>query len=722
MTRKTVCASLCALVLAMTTFAVPSIALAEAEPEALNEETAQAVVTDDDESTVVEEPGEAPATETRTPEVPVGEDSGTEEPVEPTGTVEVPEDEVTPVDEPNEDPAQQPEAEEPVVQGDAAETVDEEPAAAVTEEKAPESEDVQLEATAEEPEYKPVDGWANETLKNGKKGRVYYRDGEKLTGYQKIDGSYYYLDDKTGVMVSAATHMVDGELFLFGEDGARVTGSGWKSVKGTWYYLEGSVVRTGWLKSGDSWYYLDATTGAMKCAESFVVDGVRYVATGSGACPTNAWVKLAKGWYLTDGSCAARTGWAQVDGTWYYLDPKTGIMKSGETFKVNGTMYVAKASGACPENAWVQLNDKWYFTNGSCAARTGWAQDGDTWYYLDPKTGVMKSNVAFVVGGKTYVAKASGACPANAWVQVGKYWYLTDSSCAARTGWAQVDSTWYYLSPAKDKAGVQGKMKTGLIEVGGKSYFLTSSGAMAANRFVKLPDGTERFANADGALDGTYRKDGVYYNPDGSKVTGWLKDGGKWYYIDDSGNAATGWQKIKGVWYWFDKNGVMVTGERTIDGKKQYFKDDGAWIDADAVRKAIVNAAYSQIGAAYTEANDYYEKDVAFNCSGFSYWCYKEAGFTVPRKQGYYSYYWNEENKEYSQMWWVEKRGNWTTNVSNLNAGDLVFFSPINDKWHTGHVGVYVGDSQMIDAFPGYGVSKRSVYQSGFVGGGSPIF
>jgi hypothetical protein len=37
--------------------------------------------------------------------------------------------------------------------------------------------------------------------------------------------------------------------------------------------------------------------------------------------------------------------------------------------------------------------------------------DGDTWYYLDPKTGVMKSNVAFVVGGKTYVAKASVPAP-----------------------------------------------------------------------------------------------------------------------------------------------------------------------------------------------------------------------------------------------------------------------------------------------------------------------
>lgn len=712
MTHKTVGASLCALVLAMTTFAVPSVALAETESEVVNEETNQTVVTDDEESAVEQEQVT----------VPVVEELVTEEPVEPADAASTSEDKDASADESPEEPAQQPETEEPAPQGDASEGADEEPIAVADESEASAPEDVQLEASANESEAKPSDGWADETLKDGKKGRVYYRDGKKLTGYQKIDGSYYYLDDKTGLMVSAASHEVDGALLLFGEDGTRVTGSGWKSVKGTWYYLGESVARTGWLKSGGTWYYLDTKTGAMKCAESFVVDGVRYVANGSGACPSNAWVKVEKDWYLTGSSCAVRTNWVKDDGTWYYLDPKTGIMKSGEVFKVNGTMYVAKASGACPENAWVLLGNKWYLTNGSCAVRTGWAQNGGTWYYLDTKTGVMKSNTAFVVGGKTYVAKASGACPADAWVMVGKDWYLTDGSCAARIGWAQVGSVWYYLSPAKDKSGVQGKMKTGLIEVGGKSYFLTASGAMAANRFVKLADGSERYANADGSLGGVYRKDGVYYNPDGSKASGWLKDGNKWYYIDDAGKAATGWLKVKGTWYWFDTNGVMATGERTIDGKKQYFKDDGAWVDADAVRKAIVNAAYSQIGAAYTEANDYYEKDVAFNCSGFSYWCYKEAGFIVPRKQGYYSYYWNEENKEYSQMWWVEKRGNWTTNVSSLNPGDLVFFSPINDKWHTGHVGVYVGDSQMIDAFPGYGVSKRSVYQSGFVGGGSPIF
>ena len=146
------------------------------------------------------------------------------------------------------------------------------------------------------------------------------------------------------------------------------------------------------------------------------------------------------------------------------------------------------------------------------------------------------------------------------------------------------------------------------------------------------------------------------------------------------------------------------------------------FIDVDAVGKRVVSVARSQLGAAYTEANDYYAEGGPFNCSGFTYFCYLKAGYVIPRKQGYYSYYWNENNKEYSQMWWVEKRGNWTTDVSRLKPGDLVFFSPINDKYHTGHVGVYIGGGQMIDAFPGYGVSVRGVLQSGFVGGGNPLF
>ena len=53
--------------------------------------------------------------------------------------------------------------------------------------------------------------------------------------------------------------------------------------------------------------------------------------------------------------------------------------------------------------------------------------------------------------------------------------------------------------------------------------------------------------------------------------------------------------------------------------------------------------------------------------------------------------------------------------ISQLNYGDLVFF-PYAGRY-PGHVGIYIGGGQMIDASPGTGVSIRTVGSS-FMGGG----
>ena len=145
-------------------------------------------------------------------------------------------------------------------------------------------------------------------------------------------------------------------------------------------------------------------------------------------------------WYWsTDGKSAA-TGWVWNSGSWYYLDPATSRMREGEAFEVGGKTYVASASGACPASSWVRAGGKWYLTDGSCAARSGWVWSGGSWYYLDPSTRAMKENESFQIGGKTYVASASGACPASSWVRAGGKWYLTDGSCAARSGWVVFDN------------------------------------------------------------------------------------------------------------------------------------------------------------------------------------------------------------------------------------------------------------------------------------------
>ncbi|MCE5221770.1 MAG: cadherin-like beta sandwich domain-containing protein [Clostridium sp.] len=51
-----------------------------------------------------------------------------------------------------------------------------------------------------------------------------------------------------------------------------------------------------------------------------------------------------------------------------------------------------------------------------------------------------------------------------------------------------------------------------------------------------------------------------YLDEDGLRVTGWLKDNGKWYLLNAKGAMLTGWQKTDGKWYLLDTNGAMRTG------------------------------------------------------------------------------------------------------------------------------------------------------------------
>ena len=69
-----------------------------------------------------------------------------------------------------------------------------------------------------------------------------------------------------------------------------------------------------------------------------------------------------------------------------------------------------------------------------------------------------------------------------------------------------------------------------------------------------------------------------YLNASGQMVTNnWVKDNGKWYYMDASGTMVTGWKEINGAWYYMDANGVMATGKVTIDGKVNVFDSNGVW-------------------------------------------------------------------------------------------------------------------------------------------------
>ena len=78
----------------------------------------------------------------------------------------------------------------------------------------------------------------------------------------------------------------------------------------------------------------------------------------------------------------------------------------------------------------------------------------------------------------------------------------------------------------------------------------------------------------------------------------------------------------------------------------------------------------------------------AFDCSGFTRWAWQAAGVDLPH---------------YSGAQWAQTDH---IAVEDLQPGDIVFFWGPGERGDPSHVGLYVGDGQMIHA-PGTGRSVR---------------
>ena len=167
---------------------------------------------------------------------------------------------------------------------------------------------------------------------------------------------------------------------------------------------------------------------------------------------------------------------------------------------------------------------------------------------------------------------------------------------------------------------------------------------------------------------------------------------------------------------------IGVLGAMANDKESQgWLLKSGSWCFGDEV----IKVARTQLGGTYSYVGSgYFPKTKSYNCSGLTWWVYHTVGYDVSHNQGYYSYY-GGTNKTDSTMWQVQRTGNWKTNPKDLVPGDLVFFSPVRDKWRTGHVGIYIGNNKMIHSWPTTGVSIADIYKFSnknfFVGGGLPL-
>ena len=174
----------------------------------------------------------------------------------------------------------------------------------------------------------------------------------------------------------------------------------------------------------------------------------------------------------------------------------------------------------------------------------------------------------------------------------------TPSPCVNPEGghWVKDSVGWWYAC-----ADGSTYLKGGWFTINGHDYQFGPSGYMATG-FLKRMSGEWVYADSDGALVSGWVKDGgqwyyldpashvmatgwvadggswYYLTGNGAMAIGWVKDGGTWYFLNASGKMATGWIKDRGTWYYLAPSGAMLTGTHVINGRTYVFDDSGAWV------------------------------------------------------------------------------------------------------------------------------------------------
>lgn len=147
--------------------------------------------------------------------------------------------------------------------------------------------------------------------------------GYMVTGWQKIDGKWYFFDEKSGAMKKGWISN-NGKTYYLGTDGVMVIG--FNEVNGETYYFDGSgKMLLGWQKLDGKWYFFDEKLGAM------------------------------------------RKGWIFWSGSWFYLDPESGVMHTGWIDYKQKRCYL-EPSGRALRNCVRVIDGKTYQFDDGCYA------------------------------------------------------------------------------------------------------------------------------------------------------------------------------------------------------------------------------------------------------------------------------------------------------------------------------------------------------------------
>ena len=451
---------------------------------------------------------------------------------------------------------------------------------------------------------------------NQKDWYYYTANGEKLTGWQNVDGVILYFN-KDGLQAKDKIVQIDGKTYYFDKNNGRMVKNQWASINAGGidpaskdyrsYYLgdDGAAVTGGQDIDGKHLYFTE--TGIYATNGIYSINGKNYLFE-KGQLVKDAYGVVDKPGskvrltytYRTNADGEVLTGKQMIDGTEYvfasdghvvdgvigydgklYLVKDSKIQKNyfGAFFSKNPILgginftgiYGTDENGVLLEGVQRGLDGQLHYFQPEVKSvdKPTWKEiDGKryrltksyrTERYADMYTAIILSDTTLKVDDKTYTIDNEGVVTEftakKQFVRDDNWnWYYYDADGKLLTGRQSIDGVQLYF----DKNGKQ--VKGSLVDIDGDTYYFDKdSGAMWTNSSLTLNGMTYEIddqGRVTSSLRNTFVQD---------------KDG-DWTYLKDKGQVATGWQTIDGIQLYFDGTGKQIKGERIlIDGKYYYF-------------------------------------------------------------------------------------------------------------------------------------------------------
>ena len=141
-------------------------------------------------------------------------------------------------------------------------------------------------------------------------------------------------------------------------------------------------------------------------------------------------------------------------------------------------------------------------------------------------------------------------------------------------------STQLRIDGAIYRFDAHGYMVTGWVYEGGHWFYYGPSGGQASG-WVRVAGSWYYLDPLSGAMVSGWTKvrDTWYYlSSSGAMRTGWVRDGSSWYYLSADGAMATGWVRVGSSWYYLSADGAMATGWLRDGGSWFYLSSSGAMV------------------------------------------------------------------------------------------------------------------------------------------------